>query len=58
VSAIGLRLPNPGQGEGAKVDSSGGTMIVITDNMSVGLGGERDLAEKKIEACKGMTYIP
>ena len=33
---------------GAKVDASmGGTMLVIDDSMSVGLGGEKDLAEKK-----------
>ena len=36
---------------GAIVDvSPGGTMIKIDDNMSIGLGGEKDIAEKKKNA--------
>lgn len=37
--------------EGAKIDASGGgTSLVITDQMAVGLGGENDLAEEKKKA--------
>jgi len=40
--------------EGAKIDaSSGGTMVFITDQMSIGLGGEKDMAEKKQQAQAG-----
>lgn len=41
----GLSIKAPA---GSKIDTAGGSAsVVITDNMSIGLGGERDIAEKK-----------